>query len=107
VAADVDTCVKNGLGFRVLANRKKRPSAMLAYLAAVPRGLRRWTTAIIDRTPRGPGQKTVAHKAVLFAALKAAKVERIVCVATKLSETRSVPDAVKLYQECILQRVEI
>ena len=28
-------------------------------------------------------------------------------LATKLSETRSVPDAVKLYQECILQRVEM
>jgi vacuolar-type H+-ATPase subunit E/Vma4 len=27
--------------------------------------------------------------------------------ATKLAETRSVPDAVKLYQECILQRVEM
>ena len=28
-------------------------------------------------------------------------------LATKLAETRSVPDAVKLYQECILQRVEM
>jgi hypothetical protein len=28
-------------------------------------------------------------------------------LATKLTETRSVPDAVKLYQECILQRVEM
>jgi len=26
-------------------------------------------------------------------------------LATKLGETRSVPDAIKLYQECILQRV--
>ena len=26
---------------------------------------------------------------------------------TKLAETRSVPDAIKLYQECILQRVEM
>jgi hypothetical protein len=28
-------------------------------------------------------------------------------LATKLAETRSVPDAIKLYQECILQRVEM
>ena len=28
-------------------------------------------------------------------------------LATKLTETRSVPDAIKLYQECILQRVEM
>jgi vacuolar-type H+-ATPase subunit E/Vma4 len=28
-------------------------------------------------------------------------------LATKLAETRSVPDAVKLYQECVLQRVEM
>ena len=28
-------------------------------------------------------------------------------LATKLGETRSVPDAIKLYQECILQRVEM
>ena len=28
-------------------------------------------------------------------------------LATKLTETRSVPDAMKLYQECILQRVEM
>ena len=26
---------------------------------------------------------------------------------TKLAETRSIPDAIKLYQECILQRVEM
>ena len=28
-------------------------------------------------------------------------------LATELAETRSVPDAIKLYQECILQRVEM
>ena len=28
-------------------------------------------------------------------------------LATKLGETRSVPDAIKVYQECILQRVEM
>jgi hypothetical protein len=28
-------------------------------------------------------------------------------LATKLGETRSVPDAIKLYQECMLQRVEM
>ena len=28
-------------------------------------------------------------------------------LAAKLAETRSVPDAIKLYQECILQRVEM
>jgi vacuolar-type H+-ATPase subunit E/Vma4 len=28
-------------------------------------------------------------------------------LATKFAETRSVPDAIKLYQECILQRVEM
>jgi hypothetical protein len=28
-------------------------------------------------------------------------------LATKLAETRSVPDVIKLYQECILQRVEM
>ena len=28
-------------------------------------------------------------------------------LATKLAETRSIPDAIKLYQDCILQRVEM
>jgi vacuolar-type H+-ATPase subunit E/Vma4 len=35
------------------------------------------------------------------------KTELWTGLATKLAETRSVPDAIKLYQQCILQRVEM
>jgi hypothetical protein len=55
---------------------------------------------------RGHPPEQVLHGLLRLTRLKS-ETELWTGLATKRAETRSVPDAIKLYQECILQRVEM